>query len=247
MLYLPFDRQGRWPGILSVAIMIIALILSWNGFALAENPVEQGQQPTMIVKGAFRFVRGSWAKYWIVDRNKGEKSLFYFAAMDRIERQGRPAIWLEVSIKPEKQDEVATRILAAETPDGPGELFKVIVQPTGYEPFTVPESFLRQQGGDGQYFRHLKNTAAAAKQKRVSIRGRSVQVWEVNGTDENGRAVSAVVSEEVPPLGLVHARTADVEMHLHDWGTGATSLIRGSPMNFYLWLATQAGKAMSKE
>jgi hypothetical protein len=36
------------------------------------------------------------------------------------------------------------------------------------------------------------------------------------------------------------------KMYLNDWGTGAKSEIKGTPVNFYLWIAQQIGSAISK-
>ncbi len=36
-------------------------------------------------------------------------------------------------------------------------------------------------------------------------------------------------------------------MYLEDWGSDAMSRVTGTPMNFYVWIASQIGEALMEE
>ena len=167
----------------------------------------------------------------------------WFAVHQRAHRDGKPVIWMEVAVKIDGQPEAVSRIMAEDLPAGPGRVFKVIVQPDGYPPFIVPKSMLEQDGPEKDFQR----VAATVKIRPVHLRlhGRSLAGWEVQGKDDQGRPVYATVSHDAPPLGLLSASTAEAEISLLNFGQGATSRIKGEPMNFYLWLTEQMANGLS--
>jgi hypothetical protein len=91
----------------------------------------------------------------------------------------------------------------------------------------------------------------AAVAKRIARRvipldGRTVHAWDIEAVDAKGETMDALVSEDVAPVGIILAESPIMGMYLADWGAGAKSKIEGTPMNFYLWLMTQMGGALSK-
>lgn len=227
--------------LLALAVVLGCLSSAW---AQQDDPSQiQGQRPLPVMQGWFKARPGAWASYLVRDRKKDEYYHLYFSTLERDSARERPAIWMEVVVKPTGQEPVVTRFLAEETADGPGKLLEVIVQPTGYEPFSVPESFFEDQTkGVGQV--QAMSPQGQAQRVKLSYLGRALEVVRVQAKDAKGGAIGAMVSEQVPPLCLVGAVTPEVEMYLDDWGDGAQSLIQGEPVNFYLWLALQMGKAM---
>jgi len=45
-------------------------------------------------------------------------------------------------------------------------------------------------------------------------------------------------------MGVFKINTPEIGMYLVDWGSDAKSRITGTPMNFYLWIASQIGEAL---
>ncbi|RJX35993.1 MAG: hypothetical protein C4525_02070 [Desulfarculus sp.] len=215
------------------------------GPAQAQEPKVQGQRPVMVVDGAFLLQPGAWARYQVRDLVKKESSLLYIATLERTSHQGRPAMIMELEVQPQTGDPVVTRILAQDTPQGPGKVYEVVVQPRGYDPFTVPDSFLADQGGEAGEVQRFRPTGSQSLS--VTLKGRKLAAHKVSGSDAKGRPFNAVVSQAVPPLGLISVDTPETQMRLEDWGQGARSRIRGEPMNFYLWLILQIGNAMGQD
>ena len=235
-------RKGsRIGGLVVLAVAAVAAMTA----ATAYGADVEGQRPLMIVGETFRFTPGAWSDYLIHDREKKEYYRMTIATLERFSRDGKPCSWMEIGVTPEKDPPVVTRLLVEETKSGPGEIFEVIVQVRGYEPFTVPESFYKGEEKDvGQF----KGAAVARRIDRrvIPVAGRSIQAWDVEAADAAGAVMSALVSEEVAPIGVVMAETPQIDMVLSDWGTGATSKIEGTPVNFYVWLMMQMGGALTK-
>lgn len=197
----------------------------------------------MVVDGAFRLQPGAWAVYQVRDLVKQETSRLYIATLAKTDHRGQPAMVLELEVQPQTGDPVVTRILAQDTPQGPGKVYEVVVQPQGYDPFTVPDSLLADQGGEAGEVKRFRPTAS--RSLNVRVKGRALAAYQV-GQGAQGRPFSAVISQAVPPLGLVSLDTPETQMRLENWGQGARTRIRGEPMNFYLWILTQIGNAMGQ-
>ncbi|MCB2188899.1 MAG: hypothetical protein KQJ78_20965 [Deltaproteobacteria bacterium] len=210
--------------------------------AAGDTPV-QGQKPVPLVGDAFHYQPGAWAVYQVKDKKKQENYRMRLTTLERATCRDQPGFWMEIAVTTAKGETVVTRLLAQDTPRGPGTLCEVVVQPAGYDPFVVPESFY--QGEDPQVgdFKPISLDGAPNRGRRT-VAGREIAVIEVGGRDAAGHPVETVVSEEVPPLGLVLAKTADTDMVLTDWGLNGQSGIKGEPLNFYLWLMLQIGQAL---
>jgi NADPH-dependent 7-cyano-7-deazaguanine reductase QueF-like protein len=65
---------------------------------------------------------------------------------------------------------------------------------------------------------------------------RALEVLRVETSDQKGKPLTALISKQIPPLGIVLIESQDIEMYLDSWGADARSKIKGTPMNFYLWL-----------
>jgi hypothetical protein len=234
--------KGNRIGVL--VVLTVAAVAAMTA-ATAYGADVEGQRPLMIVGDAFRFTPGAWSDYLIHDREKKEYYRMTIATLERFKRDGKPCSWMEIGVTPEKDPPVVTRLLVEETKSGPGEIFEVIVQVRGYEPFTVPESFYNGEEKDvGQF----KGAAVAKRIERrvIPVAGRSIPVWDVEAVDAGGAVMAALVSEEVAPIGVVMAESPQIDMVLSDWGTGAVSKIEGTPVNFYVWLMMQMGGALTK-
>ena len=235
-------KMGKRIGVL---VALAAAAVAVMAAATAHGADIEGQRPMMIVGDAFRFTPGAWADYLIHDREKQEYYRMSIATLERISREGKPCSWMEVGVTPEKGPPVVTRFLVEETTTGPGEIYEVIVQVRGYEPFTVPESFYRGEDRDVGNFR----AAAVARRidrRVVPVAGRTIAAWDVEAVDAGGAMMAALVSEEVAPIGVVLAESPQIDMVLSDWGSGAKTKIEGTPVNFYVWLMMQMGEALTK-
>jgi len=204
-----------------------------------------GQKPLLLIGDKFQFIPGSWAAYRIEDKVKSESYRMYIAVLDKDKKQKPPASWMEIVVESRGNPAVVTRLLAQETPQGPGKMLKVIVQVAGYSPFNVPKKYFQGKGAE------VAPTVPAQIVKRLEKRTfmagkRQVEGWEVEAEDAKGSRTRGVVSEEVLPIGVLEAETDDVKMSLEDWGMDARTRIQGTPRAFSLWILEQIAKEISK-
>lgn len=233
-----------WAMFSRTALMVVSALVLILGMAHASDQVP-GQKPMLVIEDTFQFYPGAWADYQMYDKAKQESYRMKFATLTRESRQGKSHIWMEIDIAMPDQPRVVTRILAEETTAGPGDAQEVIVQVDGHKPFTIPQSFFgdskESEVGQIQTFSNVERLES----RTITHNGRSFTAWHVKSLDENGRRMTADVSEELPPLGIYAAETPDMTMNLQEWGIGATSGITGEPMNFWMWIIDQIGSAFS--
>ena len=233
----------NWQLISRAAVLVVSALVLLLGMAHATEQVP-GQKPMLVIDDAFQFNPGAWADYQMYDKAKQESYRMKFATLTRESRQGRPHIWMEIDIAMPDQPRVVTRILAEETKAGPGDPQEVIVQMDGHKPFTVPQSFLKdddQEVGQIQGYGNVKKL----ENRHLTVNGRSFSVWHIQAEADDGTEMTAEVSEELPPLGIFKAETPEMTMTLLDWGMGAQTAIQGTPMNFWMWIIDQIGSALS--
>jgi hypothetical protein len=152
---------------------------------------------------------------------------------------------MEVEVTPPDAPSVVTRLLVEETADGPGQLLEVIVQVRGYPPFTVPRKLFEGKERDIGEFQG-SYVARRVGERSITLDGKTIPVWDVEATDKRGRQISASVSEQTPPLGIVTAKSEKTDLVLEKWGANAKSRIDGTPMNFYMWLIMRIGQGLVK-
>ena len=213
-----------------------------------KQSVAPKQKPIPCVQGCVQFVPDTWAIYDLHDPQKNTDSRMYFALVNRVAEGSVSGMWFEVEITQKGQPAVVTRFLAEESVGGFGKLLDAIVQVEGYEPFRVPKRYLNVENTDSPQFKMIKRqpdagTNAPPKTTMV-LNGRTLHVYDVKGKDENDRPIRAVVTDEVPPLSLVSAETADLTMKLVDWGGGVGSKITGNASSLWWWITKQVGKGL---
>jgi hypothetical protein len=220
----------------------VCLLLSFS-FSVIHAAEIEGQKPMMVIGEVFQFIPGSWATYSIHDRVKNERYRMYMSTLDKVKHGGKSCSWMEVEVTPESGASITSRFLVEETKDGPGELFEVIVQIDGVLPFVVPKKLYE---GKGKEIGDFQTSYVAKKvgKRTVSLEGKTIPVWEVEATDKKARKIRALVSEQIPPMGIVKAETEKTDIHLEKWGTGAKTKIEGTPVNLYLWLIKQLGQGI---
>jgi hypothetical protein len=225
--------------------LLLALLLCLAPAAsFAAGPVP-GQKTLLIVGDAFQFVSGSWAAYRVTDKAKQETYRIKISILDRTLRKQQPFWWMEIEVEPPKDPVVVTKMLVEETSQGPGEIQEVIVQASGYSPFRVPKKYYQGKPEDRQVKPVQPAHVVKRLEKKSLVRnGRTLQAVEMEAEDSQGRPLGAIVSEELPPIGVCEAENDEVRMELADWGGGARSAITGTPLNFYLWIMQQLGKAL---
>jgi hypothetical protein len=229
-------------------IPIIALTASLclpAAVSAAEKAIP-GQHPLVILEGNFQFLPGSWADYTILDKAKNETYRMLMSVLEQENYKGLPCRWLEIEVAMKDQPTVVTRILATETKNGPGDLQKAVVQVEGYSPFSVPRKFL--QGKDQEVAKvEPAQVVKRLERKTLSHLGKTIQAWVVEAQTAQGKNVSAVVSEELPPFCIYQAETEDTRMTVNDWGLGALTRIKGEPTSFFLWIIEQIGRELNKK
>jgi len=228
-------------------LVLILCLLAVPGTVKPDENQVPGQKPLVVISDAFQFVAGSWARYHILDKKKNEMYIMSIAILNREPVKGKPCSWLEVEVLMKGQPRVVTRILAEETKQGPGEIESAIVQVQGFDPFTVPQKFLKPDKADDQVaqFKPAKVIKKLARQT-VGPKGRQVQAWQVEAVTQDGQDIRAVVSEAILPIAVYDVESTDIRMTAEDWGLGAKTKIEGTPIPFWLWLLDQIGKGMDK-
>lgn len=233
---------------MSVPASLLAYCLLASAFAAPPNNPNSdptaNQRQLIIVQGQFQWIEGSWASYHVTDKVKNENYRLTFAVLDRKDVKRKPYRWLELEAVLEKEPKVVTRFLAEEIPEGPGKLEEVIVQMEGLKAFRVPRKYLNPEKGKGS-----NPVAPAAVLKRlaereIDVAGKRVRVIDVEAADSSGRPLAALVSLEVPPIGVVSAENDEVSMTLKDFGNAAATRITGPVLNLYLWIMERVAGAI---
>ena len=97
------------------------------------------------------------------------------------------------------------------------------------EPFSIPQRMLKDASKQVPPLQ-VGRVAKRIEQKQLSFDGESLDVWAVEGTDPQGGPMSAMVSLDVAPIGVLLADTDEMSMYLEAWGGGATTRIKGKPI-----------------
>lgn len=221
-----------------VILIVIFSLLLWPGNLPAENP--PAQPPIIVLGDVFRLVPGAWATYNLRNLKDDSRTQIYIAIEKRVKRKAGPAVWMEIEVKSEGQPGVVTRFLSEETKHGPGKPLEVIIQVEGLVPFKVPKKYYRGKFGEVGNF-HPVSIVTQADKETLTYKGREVTAWKVEAADAKGQTIRAMVSDEIPPLGLISVETSETEMLLDDWGLNMKSKIHGQPMSLWLWVLFQMG------
>ncbi len=218
--------------------VILAGFFLCAGFLRAENPA------IPVPEGGFDFLEGAWSSYSINSISEGREFEFKISVLEAGSYRRRDGRWLEVKISSESLPAVLTRILAEETPSGPGEILQAVVQVEGTDPFTMPLSFLK--GGQEPRF---KTVAAPPDAERADIiwNGKEIDVIRAEGEDEDGNPFKIVLSSDAPPLSVVYFESAEIMMSLMDLGSGAVTEITGRPRSFFPWLISRMRNLPDKQ
>ncbi len=226
-----------------VAVVLAVGFLQMPATASAEKI--QGQKRMIIVDDTFRFVPGTWGDYTLVDKAKKASYHLVLSILNDERVRARDYAWMQIRIDMKGKPSVVTQVLVEKTVQGPGDIQKAIVQITGFDPFTVPEKYLK--GKEGQVTPSEKyRIVERVKRQEVTFKGKTIQLWKVRAATKGGKRAVVWVSEKILPLGIYKVDIPEYGMYLNDWGTGAKSEIKGKPMNFYLWIAKMIGSAISK-
>jgi len=229
-----------------LSILLVPMFLIMTTPVFPSDSAIPKQTSMIVLKDTFRFVPGTWAEYTVFDKEKNESSRLYIAALKREIVGDRSGIWLEIEAEAKDSPIVVTDIFAEETADGPGKIFKAVIQVKGMSPFIVPKKYL--EGED----RTVGTTETAQiikrlEQKRIVHKGRTIETLLVEALDKEGKLMTAAVSAQIPPIAIYAAETDDVRMTLNDWGVGAGSRIEGEPIGFTFWLIEQIVNGMGKK
>ena len=229
-------------------LVISAILLAFltAASALSAQDTIPKQASMIVLKDTFQFVPGTWADYTVFDKEKNESYRFYIAALTRETVGNQSGIWLEIEAEMKDSPLVITDIFAEETKDGPGKIFKAVVQVKGMSPFIVPKKYL---GGEDQAVGTYETAQIVKRleQKKIVHKGRTIDTLLVEAQDEEGRKTTATVSLQIPPIAIYAAETDDVWMTLNDWGVGAGTRIEGEPIGFTFWLLEQIVNGMFKK
>jgi hypothetical protein len=223
-------------------IMPFLLLLFPPGSAAQKMP---GQKPLIVIGDQFQFTPGSWATYQIHDKRKNESYRMYISILEPDKKKRPAASWMEIGIESKGNPAVMTRLLAEQTPQGPGKMLKVIVQVEGYSPFNVPKKYF--QGKEAEVTPTVRPQVIKKLEKRTfSAANRQVEGWEIEAEVPQGARTRGIVSEEVLPIGVLEVENDDIKMSLEDWGMGAGTRIKGTPRSFTIWILEQIAKEMGK-
>lgn len=199
------------------------------------EPAHQ-QTPVPLMGSAFQFVPGTWGRYSLSNRVDGQAYMMRFSVLDEVRRRGAKSYWIEVEIFTNEQPVVVTRMLVPDTGRGPGEVQQAVVQVAGFPPFDVPRRHLRSDSpkADGQFLNY--ETAVPATESTLEWKGRTIKTQTISALKEQSAPARIVLSADAPPLCIVELDTAEAQMELLDWGTGAQSAITEKPTGLIRWL-----------
>jgi hypothetical protein len=226
-----------------IYILMLMFLISYPLILSAEEI--KGQKPMMLIGETFQFVQGSWSRYFIHDKVKNEYYQMSIAILEKERRDWKDCSWMEVEIISESNPPVVTKFLAEETKEGPGDLKEVIVQVKGYSPFTVPGSFYEGKDKEVGDFK-TAHVVKRIEKNLINYKNKTLNVWKIEAQDPKGKIIDALISEEVPPIGVVMVESPESSMYLDDWGINAKSRIEGTPLNFYIWLIHQTFNGMGQ-
>lgn len=215
------------------------LLAGFLALAVAASAQEiPGQKPMVVIADTFQFLPGTWAEYTILDKEKDETYRFNFAVLTKEIVKGLPCWWIEIEVESASNPMVVTRFLAEETPNGPGDLKKAVVQVEGYSAFSIPAGFLRGDDAEVGQVRQA-HIVKRVEERSLTHAGKTINAVVVEAKDEDARRMSATVSLELPPIALFFCEDETIRMSVNDWGGGATSKIKGPAMPFFLWIMEQ--------
>ena len=226
-----------------IYILMLMFLISYPLILSAEEI--KGQKPMMLIGETFQFVQGSWSRYLIHDKVKNEYYQMSIAILEKERRDSKDCSWMEVEIISESNPPVVTKFLTEETKEGPGDLKEVIVQAKGYSPFTVPGSFYEGKDKEVGDFK-TAHVVKRIEKNLINYKNKTLNVWKIEAQDPKGKIIDALISEEVPPIGVVMVESPESGMYLDDWGMNAKSRIEGTPLNFYIWLIHQTFDGMGQ-
>lgn len=223
--------------------LVLALLLIVSAPAPAQDI--KGQKPVLLVDGAFQFTPRSWGSYIIHDKETDEYYLFTMAVLEDAKKKGQTGTWLEIDIDTFKE-RVVTRVLVEKGRSGPGDILEAIVWVEGLKPFSVPEKYL---SGQDQEVGQFKTAAVGARAEEVTFThdGMKLQGYLAEGRDDKGGAMRALVSLEVAPMGIVWADTPEMALYLDDWGSGAETRVKETPIGMFAWIMDMVGRGLAGE
>jgi len=234
-----------------IAALMTGFLLMGGASLHGETQAGAGQPAMMMVGEVFQFIPGTWAEYELFDLG-AEKTFTMRVSMleseqvrRRLFSRRRTYHWMEIAITQPDEPRVTVKVLAQETPEGPGEQHEAVVQVEGFEnPIRLSRRRLAKSD-DEILSTGLTWVQTQLGKEEMTHLGRTFTAWTLQAEDAEGRTMSAVVSEDLPPFGLYQVETPEMRMVLTDWGTGATSAIEGRPLGLCRWILKQIGTAMA--
>lgn len=220
------------------ALCALLILLSFSSPAL---PGESPGARVIFEPSSFAFTEGAWAEYSVKNLAEETSQTFKISIHEQGKSRGKTARWIEVKMSPEGEPGAAVRFLSEETPSGPGEILRLIVQPEGSEPFNVPRMMLRGGGEQSPDFEAFDMPEAAGPEN-IKWRGKDIEVFRAEWVATDGTRSSAAISPAAAPLGIVFYKDSEAEMLLEDWGAGAETAIKGRPVSFFSWIMRRALK-----
>ncbi len=196
-----------------------------------------------VFEGTFVFEEGAWAEYRMTNKEDTGEYKLKISILELESHRGKQARWMEISSAAADGESAVIRLLAEETMAGPGEIFQIVVQPGGMEPFSVPAAFLKGDGSKGGQFEPMP-FPEEFKSERIKYKSREIDVIEGIMTDAENNKVKIRISHQVPPIGIVSYEGPEAAMFLSDWGKDARSEISGKPAGFFGWIMSQIRNAL---
>lgn len=242
----PIHPSGSRSPLITRALMSILAFIAFvvAGAVPVASQQINGQRPVMMIGDVFQFNEGSWATYTLHNKKDDTYYSMTMSILESVQRGEKDCAWMEVEIETEKEL-VVTRFLTEKTKTGPGELFEVIVYVYGMEPFRIPKRMLKDAANKQVPPLQVSQVTKRIEQKQLSFDGESLDVWAVEGTDAQNGPMTAMVSLDVAPIGVLLAETNEVSMYLEAWGGGATTRIKGEPVGFTAWVISMVADGMA--
>jgi len=228
----------------SLALLLLAAFAVPAAAQTSQQKIP-GQKSMLLIQDTFKLVPGTWALYDVLDKQKNEPFLMSISVLGKETYKGKDGVWLEIDVQMKDMPRVVTDALVEEAAGPTGEVLKAVVQVEGVSPFKVPEKYLKGADQEVGQFEPAK-IVRKLEQKKIDHKGKTVDVLVVEAENSQGEKVTAAVSLQILPIALYAAETDDLKMTVNDWGTGATTKLKGEPVSFTLWLIEMVGKELGK-
>jgi len=217
-----------------LCVVSALMMLSFASFAGAQ--FGKGGGPSF--RTDFNPVVGAWSEYQIKTGNEPPGKM----KIAIVGKEG-DAYWFESVMERQREGKMISKMLVSGNPEDQKNVKRMIVKMGNEAPMEMPVQMMGGRPGPGQEAGKGKVVEVGTETIKVpagSFTTRHMQYQDSRGTADTW------VAKDVYPYGAVKSQSADFEMVLTGYGTGATTLITETPKKFEMPQMPQMPKGFPK-